>query len=182
MGGIISSIRSWFSSKKEVKILILGLDSAGKTTILYRLSLGQYIQQVAPTVAFNLEKVEVGNLTLQIWDLGGQHLLRPYWRFYYKDNHGVVFVVDSADKERMDLCKSELHALLGEEELKGVPFVIIANKQDLDSAMKPEEISDKLALSTIKDRPWTIVPTSALKGEGINSAFEWLSEQIEEKQ
>ena len=179
--GIVSSILSWFSSKKEVKVLILGLDAAGKTTILYRLSLGQYVQQVAPTVAFNLEKVVVGNLTLQIWDLGGQQQLRPFWRLYYKNINGIVFVVDSADKERINLCNSELHALLKEEELKGVPVIILANKQDLESAMKPEEISHKLELPSIKDRPWTIMPTSALKGDGVTSAFEWLSDNMEGK-
>ena len=119
-------IRSWFSNKKEVKILILWLDSAGKTTILYRLSLGQYLHPVAPTIAFNLEKVEVGNLTLQIRDLGGLYQIRPFWHIYFKDNQGVVFVVDSADRERIDLCKTELQALLKEEELKDIPFVILA--------------------------------------------------------
>ncbi|KAH0793358.1 ADP-ribosylation factor-like protein 1 [Histomonas meleagridis] len=179
--GIVSSILSWFSSKKEVKVLILGLDSAGKTTILYRLSLGQYVQQVAPTVAFNLEKVEVGNLTLRIWDIGGQQQLRPYWRLYFKDINGIVFVVDSADKERINICNSELHALLKEEELKGIPLIVLANKQDLEDAMKPEEVSQKLDLSSIKDRDWTIMPTSALNGDGVSTAFEWLSENMEGK-
>lgn len=181
MGGIVSSIFSWFSTKKEAKILILGLDSAGKTTILYRLSLGQFVQQVAPTVAFNIEKVEVGNLTLHVWDLGGQQQLRPYWRLYYKENNGIVFVIDSTDKERMDLCKDELFTLLDEEELKGVPIVILANKQDLQTALKVEEISEMMELSKIKDRPWQVIPTSALKGEGVSTAFEWLSETIDKK-
>lgn len=181
MGGVISSIYSWFSGKREVRILILGLDSAGKTTILYRLSLNQYVQQVAPTIAFNLEKVEVGNLTLQIWDLGGQHQLRPFWRLYYKDTNGIVFVIDSADRQRIDLCKDELNLLLNEEELKEVPLLIMANKQDLNDALTIDELTAKLELANIKDRTWTIMPTSAMKGDGIKDAFDWLSESVEAK-
>lgn len=178
MGGFLSAISNWISGKQEVRVLILGLNFAGKTTILYRLSLDQAVTQVAPTVAFNLETVEVGNLKLSIWDLGGQDQLRPFWRLYYKGTSGIVFVIDSADRKRIDLCAEQLNGLLHEEELKGVPIIIMANKQDLPDAMKAEEISQKLALSSIKDRAWTIIPTSALKGEGIKESFEWLSETM----
>ena len=181
MGGLLSAISNWISGKQEVRVLILGLDFAGKTTILYRLSLNQAVQQVAPTVAFNLETVEVGNLKLNIWDLGGQTQLRPFWRLYYKGTSGVVFVIDSSDRERIDLCADQLSGLLNEEELRGVPIVIMANKQDLSNAMKAEEISQRLSLSTIKDRAWTIIPASALKGEGIKESFQWLSETMQTK-
>jgi small GTP-binding protein len=179
MGGLFSSISAWISGKQEVRVLILGLDFAGKTTILYRLSLNQAVTQVAPTVAFNLENVEVGNLRLQIWDLGGQNQIRPFWRLYFKDTTGVVFVVDSNDRERIGLCSDELGHLLREEELRGVPLIVLANKQDVDGAMKPEELSQKLALAAIQDRPWTIMATSALQGTGIKEAFDWLAENIE---
>lgn len=181
MGGLISAISSWISGKQEVRVLILGLDSAGKTTILYRLSLDQAVTQVAPTVAFNLETVEVGNLKLNIWDLGGQIQLRPFWRLYYKDTNGIVFVIDSADRERIDICAEQLNALLGEEEIKGVPIVVMANKQDLPNAMKADELTQRLGLINIKDRAWSIIPSSALKGEGIKDAFEWLSQTMETK-
>ena len=181
MGGFISTISNWISGKQEVRVLILGLDFAGKTTILYRLSLDQAVTQVAPTVAFNLETVEVGNLKLNIWDLGGQIQLRPFWRLYYKGTSGIVFVIDSGDRKRIDLCAEQLSGLLHEEELKGVPIVVMANKQDLQDAMKAEEISQKLGLSGIKDRAWTIIPASALKGEGIKESFEWLSETMNGK-
>lgn len=181
MGGIVSSIFSWFSTKKDAKILILGLDGAGKTTILYQLSLGKFIHQLAPTVAFNIEQVEVGNLTLHVWDLGGQLQLRPYWRLYYKNNNGIVFVVDSSDKERMDVCKKELDTLLSEEELKGVPIVILANKKDLPEHLEAEEISEKLELSKIKDRSWTIFSVSAFDDTEIKTAFQWLSETIDKQ-
>ena len=181
MGNLISTVLSWFSGKPEVRILVLGLDAAGKTTILHRLALNEYIQQVAPTVAFNLQKVEVGNLKLQIWDLGGQQQIRPFWRLYYKDTNGIVFVVDSADRERIGICSEELNAILQEEELIGVPLIIMANKQDLPEAMSVEELTTKLNLNSISERTWTINPTSALKGTGIKESFEYLANVIEEK-
>jgi small GTP-binding protein len=179
MGGIISSIASWISGKREVRVLILGLDSAGKTTILKFLSLGAPVKTTTPTVAFTLDTVEVGKLRLQIWDLGGQSDLRPFWRLYYGNTNGVVFVIDSADRERMELCKQELIALLKEEELKDVPLVIMANKQDLDSAMDAKEVHERLALSVIKDRKWNIFATSGIQGTGVADTFNWLSEQME---
>lgn len=179
MGSFVSTVLSWFQGKPDVRILILGLDAAGKTTILLHLSLNQYVQQVQPTVAFNLEKVEVGNLKLQIWDLGGQHQLRPFWRLYYKDSHGIIFVIDSADKERIKNCREELKALLQEEELRNVPLLVLANKQDLPNAMNVDEITKELELSSIKDRPWTIMPTSAVNGTNIKEGFLWMSETIE---
>jgi small GTP-binding protein len=181
MGGLFSSISAWISGKQEVRVLILGLDFAGKTTILYRLSLNQAVTQVAPTVAFNLENVEVGKLRLQIWDLGGQNQLRPFWRLYFKDTTGVVFVVDSTDRQRIGLCAEELGHLLREEELRGIPLVVLANKQDINDAMTPEELSQKMALPAIQDRPWTIMATSALQGTGIKEAFDWLADNIEAK-
>lgn len=181
MGGIISSVMNWFSGSREVRILILGLDSAGKTTILYRLSLNEYVEEVAPTVAFNIEKVSFGNLVMHVWDLGGQYQLRPFWRLYYKSTDGLVFVIDSNDSERLNLCRDELNSLLNEEELKNVPLLILANKQDLPGALTAEDISNKLELSAIKDRTWTIIPTSALKGDGIKAGFDWLAETIQNK-
>jgi small GTP-binding protein len=179
MGGWISSIANWISGKREVRVLILGLDSAGKTTILKFLSLGTPVTTTTPTVAFTLETVEVGKLRLQIWDLGGQRDLRPFWRLYYRKTDGVVFVIDSADRDRMELCKQELIALLGEDELRDVPLVIMANKQDLDGTMDAKEVHQRLGLSAIKDRKWNIFATSGIQGAGVAETFNWLSEQLE---
>lgn len=179
MGGLLSGVLSWFQGKPDVRILILGLDAAGKTTILYQLSSGEYIQKLQPTVAFNLERIEVGNLVLHVWDLGGQYQLRPFWRLYYRETCGIVFVIDSTNVERLDLCSKELYSLLEEEELLNVPLVILANKQDLPNAMSVDELTNKLKLASIKERSWTIYPTSAVTGEGIKDAFLWLSNIID---
>jgi small GTP-binding protein len=179
MGGIVSSISAWITGKKEVRVLILGLDSAGKTTLLYYLSLRPRETKIVPTIAFNIETVEVGKLRLQIWDMGGQRDLRPYWRLYFANSDGIAFVVDANDRERIDLCAEQLKDVLAEDELRGVPVVVMANKQDLESAMKADEISRRLQLTTIKDRQWSVLPTSGLQGTNVREAFAWLSEAME---
>ena len=127
MGGWFSSLFSSIFGSKEIRILILGLDGAGKTTILYKLHLGEIVTTV-PTVGFNVETMHYEGLKFQVWDLGGQTGLRPYWRCYYQDTNAVVFVVDSADRERLEFSKQELEIMLQEDELSGVPVLILANK------------------------------------------------------
>lgn len=96
---------------KEVRILILGLDNAGKTTILYRLQADE-IEQTVPTIGFNVETVQYKNIKFQVWDLGGQTSIRPYWRCYYPNTDAIIYVVDSADTDRLNIAKQELHAML----------------------------------------------------------------------
>ena len=91
-------------------------------------------------MGFNVETVSYKNLKFQVWDLGGQTGLRPYWRCYYQDTNAVIFVVDSADKERIEIAKQELELMLQEEELKGVPVLVLANKQDLPNALNDTEV------------------------------------------
>merc|ERR1711975_44077 len=104
-------------SEKEMRILILGLDGAGKTTILYRLQVGEVVTTI-PTIGFNVETVTYKNLKFQVWDLGGQTSIRPYWRCYYSNTDAVIFVVDSTDTERLMIAKQELMAMLDEDELR----------------------------------------------------------------
>lgn len=103
MGGIISYFRGLFGHR-EMRILILGLDGAGKTTILYRLQMGEVVSTI-PTIGFNVEQVNCNNLQLQVWDLGGQTSIRPYWRCYYSNTDAIIYVVDSADKDRIGISK-----------------------------------------------------------------------------
>ena len=134
-----------------MRMIIIGLDNAGKTTVLYKLHLGEVVTTV-PTVGFNVETMNYQGLKFQVWDLGGQTGLRPYWRCYYQDTNAVVFVVDSADKERLEYSRQELEIMLQEDELKGVPVLILANKQDIQGAMNYDEIYKGLGLSSIKNR------------------------------
>ena len=173
MGVIFSRIFSSLFGRGEIRILILGLDNAGKTTLLYKLQLNQVIETV-PTIGFNVETVTYKNLKLQVWDLGGQGTIRPYWRCYYPNTNAVIYVVDSADKERIDMAKQEMYAMLQESDLRAVPLLVFANKQDVSGAMSEGEVGELLGLADIKNRQWRIVKSCTKSGDGISDGFDWL--------
>ena len=150
------------------------MDNAGKTTILYRLQVDEEIGQTVPTIGFNVETLSYQNIKFQVWDLGGQTSIRPYWRCYYPNTDAIIFVVDSSDTDRLAIAKQELHAMLEEEELKDAILLVFANKQDMKGALKASQISEALALHTIKNRQWSIQETSATKGKGLFEGFDWL--------
>jgi ADP-ribosylation factor-like protein 1 len=174
MGFLFSKIFSKLFGSKEIRLLILGLDNAGKTTVLYKMQFGE-AKITVPTLGFNVETVNYENVTFQMWDLGGQSELRPYWRCYYPKTNAIVFVIDSTDKERLNIVKEELFLLLNEEELKGVPLAILANKQDLEGALSDIEISEAIGLNDIKNNQWAIFKTVAKTGVGLDNAFKWLT-------
>lgn len=141
--------------KKEMRILMVGLDAAGKTTILYKLKLGEVVTTI-PTIGFNVETVDYKNISFTVWDVGGQDKIRLLWRHYYQNTQGLIFVVDSNDRDRVDDAREELHKMIAEEELKEAVLLVFANKQDLPGAMTCPEITDKLGLHTIRGRTWYI--------------------------
>jgi len=174
MGVLFSHAFQRLFGTKEVRILILGLDNAGKTTILYRLHAGEVVQTI-PTIGFNVETVQYKNIKLQVWDLGGQTSIRPYWRCYYANTNGIIYVVDSVDRDRLPDAAHELKLMLEEEELGGVTLLVFANKQDLPDALSSAEVSEGLGLTSIRNRQWAIFQTSALKGTGISDGLDWLT-------
>ena len=174
---LFSSLLDSLFGSKEQRILILGLDNAGKTTILYRLQLNEPISTV-PTIGFNVETIKYNNLTFQVWDLGGQTNIRPYWRCYYQNTDAIVFVVDSADTDRIPIAKTELMAILNEEELKNVCLLVFANKQDIRGALKAVALSEALDLPSIRDRKWTIIESDAKMGKGLKEGFDWLAQEL----
>eukprot|EP00276_Gloeochaete_wittrockiana_P006060 CAMPEP_0184650144 /NCGR_PEP_ID=MMETSP0308-20130426/7676_1 /TAXON_ID=38269 /ORGANISM="Gloeochaete witrockiana, Strain SAG 46.84" /LENGTH=127 /DNA_ID=CAMNT_0027083481 /DNA_START=363 /DNA_END=746 /DNA_ORIENTATION=- len=121
-----------------------------------------------------METLTYKNIRFQVWDLGGQQSIRPYWRCYYPKTNAIIYVIDAADTERVPIAKQELLAMLEEEELRDACLLVFANKQDLAGAMNAAQVSEHLGLSEIKNRQWTIFPTSALKGEGLNDGLDWL--------
>jgi len=173
MGLIFSSLFQQLFGSKEVRILILGLDNAGKTTILYRLKADQVIS-TTPTIGFNVETVQYKNILFQVWDLGGQSSIRPYWRCYFPNTNAIIYVVDSIDRDRLQDAREELCLMLDEEELNGVPLLIFANKQDLPNAMTSVEVSEGLGLMDIRNRQWAIFQTSAIRSSGIIEGLDWL--------
>ena len=161
-------------SNKEYRLLMLGLDAAGKTTVLYRLKLGE-VQHTIPTVGFNVESVEYKNLKFTVWDVGGQSKLRPLWRHYYTGTQGLIFVVDSndIDPDRVELAKLELHRLLQNDELRDAFVLVFANKQDLPRAMSASELAQKLDLKHMSNQ-WYIQACCATSGQGLYEGLDWL--------
>ena len=160
-----------------MRILMLGLDNAGNTTILKRFN-GEDINSVSPTLGFNIKTLEHKGYNLNIWDVGGQKSLRSYWRNYFEITDGLIWVVDSADKRRMHDCKSELHSLLREERLLGATLLVFANKQDLSGALSTEEIKTALQLDDIKTHHWQIIWCSAVTGDNLLEGMDWLLQDI----
>ncbi|CAD6567327.1 MAG: hypothetical protein CYPHOPRED_001617 [Cyphobasidiales sp. Tagirdzhanova-0007] len=166
--------------KKEMRILMVGLDAAGKTTILYKLKLGEIVTTI-PTIGFNVETVEYKNISFTVWDVGGQDKIRPLWRHYFQNTQGIIFVVDSNDHERVTEAREELQRMLNEDELRDALLLIFANKQDLPNAMGAPEITDKLGLHALRNRDWFIQATCATSGDGLYEGLEWLSEKLKKR-
>ena len=127
MGSMFSKVWQRLIGKKEMRILMVGLDAAGKTTILYKLKLGEVVTTI-PTIGFNVETVDYKNISFTVWDVGGQDKIRLLWRHYYQNTQGLIFVVDSNDRDRVDDAREELHKMLSEEELKEAVLLVFANK------------------------------------------------------
>jgi len=157
-----------------MRILMVGLDNAGKTTIVMRIN-GEDTSSISPTLGFNIKTIEYKSYRLNIWDVGGQKTIRSYWRNYFEQTDGLVWVVDSSDLRRLDDCKEELHNLLKEERLSGSSLLILANKQDIQGALRPADIAKVLNLDAMDNsRHWQIVGCSAYTGEGLLAGFDWL--------
>lgn len=160
-----------------MRLLMLGLDNAGKTTILKKFN-GEDVSTISPTLGFNIKTLEHRGFNLNIWDVGGQKSLRSYWRNYFESTDGLVWVVDSADRLRMEDCRRELDVLLLEERLAGATLLVFANKQDLPGALSKDAIREVLSLDDIKTHHWCIVGCSAVTGENLLTGVDWLLDDI----
>ena len=206
MGLNISKLFARLLSKQEMRILMVGLDAAGKTTILYKLKLGEIVTTILtidqvgldaagkttilyklklgeivttiPTIGFNVETVEYKNISFTVWDVGGQDKIRPLWRHYFQNTQGLIFVVDSNDRERIAEARDELMRMLNEDELRDAVLLVFANKQDLPNAMNAAEITDRLGLHSLRNRHWYIQSTCATSGEGLYEGLDWLQANI----
>ncbi|CAJ0592052.1 unnamed protein product [Cylicocyclus nassatus] len=173
MGLALSRLRLLFFGTKPCRILMVGLDNAGKTTILYKLKLGEVVTTI-PTIGFNVETVTYRNLSFTVWDVGGQEKIRVLWKYYFSNTEAVIFVVDSADRDRIDEARSEIRALFDDPELRDAKFLILANKQDLPDAMTSPEIIKGLQLHEVRGVQWYVQPSNAVTGDGLVEGLEWL--------
>ncbi|KAI9021646.1 ARF/SAR [Phycomyces nitens] len=175
MGANLSSLFSRLFGKKEAKILMVGLDGAGKTTILYQLKLKKTIQTIQ-TVVFNVEFVDYKNIKFNVWDLGGQLKIRNLWRHYYTGTQCLVFVVDAHDHERIAEASRELHRVLSDQEMQECIVLVLANKQDLQG-MSLDTVINELNLHSIHQK-YNVLPCCAITGKGLQEALYWISQNI----
>ncbi|KAM7379301.1 hypothetical protein PAMP_004865 [Pampus punctatissimus] len=163
------------SKQPEARVLLLGLDNAGKSTLLYKLKYDVRVSTV-PTIGFNVEMFEARKnrkrIVLTVWDVGGQVMMRQHWKNFYQDTAGVVFVVDSSDRQRLPEARRELENTLRSDQLRHRPLMVLANKQDVNEALTVTEIKDQLNLSkTCSDRDWFVQPCSSSTGVGVEEAL-----------
>uniref|UniRef100_A0A8C2DDR6 ADP-ribosylation factor n=1 Tax=Cyprinus carpio TaxID=7962 RepID=A0A8C2DDR6_CYPCA len=177
MGIFFSTLFSRLVKKKEIRLLMVGLDAAGKTTVLYKLKLGEVVTTI-PTIGFNVETVEYKNISFAVWDVGGQSKIRGLWKYYYQHTEGLIFVVDSSDHDRIETAAEELNAMLEEDEMRDAVLLVLANKQDLPKAMPVHELTDRLGLHTLRGRQWFVQATCAVQGSGLYEGLDWLSDQL----
>ncbi|ELV11975.1 ADP-ribosylation factor-like protein 14 [Tupaia chinensis] len=160
----------------QARILLLGLDSAGKSTLLYKLKLAGPIITI-PTIGFNVEMIELErDLPLTVWDVGGQEKMRTVWGCYCENTDGLVYVVDSSDRQRLEDSQREFERILKNEHIKNVPVVLLANKQDVPGALTAEDITRMFKVKKLcSDRNWYVQPCCAVTGEGLAEGFRQLT-------
>ncbi|QRV76643.1 ADP-ribosylation factor family [Ceratobasidium sp. AG-Ba] len=166
--------------QEEMKLLILGLDNAGKTTMLYKITMGEAVD-TAPTVGSNTEVFEYKNLKFVLWDIGGQSSLRQSWSQYFTAARAVILVVDSCDAGRLSLAKEELHKMCADESLKDALLLVFANKQDVRGCLTAARISEELRLTDLRDREYIEMACSALTGQGLFEGLDWLASRLEKR-
>ncbi len=178
MGTVYSFISGIFNAvSKPQNIVIVGLDGAGKTMVLYCLQLGEAISNTVPTIGFNVEQLTHKKTKITCYDLGGQHRLRELWYHYMEDATGIIWVIDSSDKSRFEEAKDELHRIV--QTKKDIPVLILANKQDMkDYAASPQEVHKALDVDKFY-RDIHTVGCSALHNKRVALGLDWLMKHVE---
>ncbi|KAI6246031.1 ADP-ribosylation factor-like protein 2 [Erysiphe necator] len=177
---MLSILRKARLKDKEMRILMLGLDNAGKTTIVRRI-MGDEIDTVSPTLGFIIKTIDFEGYKLNIWDVGGQKTLRSYWRNYFEKTDALIWVVDATDQLRIEDCRKELHDLLKEERLSGSSLLVFANKTDIHGCMNEMDIQRGLQLDGILTHEWHILSCSAVTGTNLKEGLAWVVQAIKAK-
>lgn len=180
--GLFDALGRWLGlKKKEVNVLVVGLDNSGKSTIINHLKPDDAKHHdIVPTVGFSVDKFQTKALSFTAFDMSGQGRYRNLWEHYYHDCHGVIFVIDSSDKLRMVVAKDELDSLMKHKDIRNrrIPVLFFANKMDLRDSVSSIKCSHLMALEELKDKPWHMCASNATTGEGLHEGIEWLTDQI----
>jgi len=188
MFSLLFGLWKYLFSKAEFHVLILGIDKAGKTTLLEKVKTiysdvdGLPPDRIMPTVGLNIGRVEAHKAKLIFWDLGGQVGLRTIWEKYYEEAHAVLYVVDAAGLNRFDDARGALEKILRNEDLSGAPVLIFANKQDLPGAVSADELCSHFSLKELDDRPNMVKAVCAYDGAGVRDGVMWLVDAMKKSQ
>lgn len=181
MGNIYSQISNLLF-KMDVRILMLGLDAAGKTTTLYKLKLNEVVTTI-PTIGFNIETVTHKKMNLTVWDVGGQDKIRPLWKHYFQNTDALIFIIDSCDHERFEEAREELYKIYTDDNLRATlkAILIFANKMDLPQSNDVKTIINVLHLQNIRTIPWHVQATNAVSGQGLYEGLDTLNSMLSSK-
>jgi len=172
-------LSSVLTPMKEVKLLFRGLDASGKTSLLYKLKLGEVITTI-PTMGFNVETLVYENVRMIAWEGGGGDRMVPLIETYHEGTHGLIFVVDSHDRERIPEARYWLHRCLKDDKLREAAFLVLANKADMEGALGGAQLFESLELEGFTHRKLCVLETSARTGEGLREAMAWLARMVGE--
>ena len=178
MSFFLKKILDWFKNlfwSKDVQLSIVGLQNAGKSTLVNSLSTGKFDSDTIPTIGFNHRTFKKGNAKLDMWDLGGQPRFREAWEKYCRDADGIVFVVDAADKGNIDVARNQLHHLLSWQSIKGIPLLVLGNKNDLPDSLTSVELVKAFDLDSLKERTVACYSISAKNQVNLDITLKWLT-------
>ncbi|KAL6227491.1 hypothetical protein ACLB2K_001448 [Fragaria x ananassa] len=182
--GLWEAFLNWLRSlffKQEMELSLIGLQNAGKTSLVNVVATGGYSEDMIPTVGFNMKKVTKGNVTIKLWDLGGQPRFRSMWERYCRAVSAIVYVVDAADPDNLSTSRGELHDLLSKSSLNGIPLLILGNKIDKPGALSKQALTDEMGLKSITDREVCCFMISCKNSTNIDSVIDWLVKHSKSK-
>ncbi|KAB2636045.1 hypothetical protein D8674_026579 [Pyrus ussuriensis x Pyrus communis] len=182
--GLWEAFLNWLRSlffKQEMELSLIGLQNAGKTSLVNVIATGGYSEDMIPTVGFNMRKVTKGNVTIKLWDLGGQPRFRSMWERYCRAVSSIVYVVDAADYDNLPVSRRELHDLLSKPSLNGIPLLVLGNKIDKKEALSKEDLTGEMDLKSITDREVCCFMISCKNSTNIDTVIDWLVKHSKSK-
>ncbi|KAI9182158.1 hypothetical protein LWI28_022643 [Acer negundo] len=177
--GLWDAFLNWIRSlffRQEMELSLIGLQNAGKTSLVNVIATGGYSEDMIPTVGFNMKKVTKGNVTIKLWDLGGQPRFRSMWERYCRAVSAIVYVVDAADYDNLSVSKCELHDLLSKSSLNGIPLLVLGNKIDKPDALPKDDLMERMGLKSITGREVCCFMISCKNSSNIDAVIDWLAE------